>query len=54
MLVYSAPSRRFGAAELLVEASFTDMRHGGDGDVRRAYEFAKKVSEIASFCRRAQ
>ena len=26
-----------------MEASFTDMRHGGDGDVRRAYEFAKKV-----------
>ena len=38
----SAPSRALGKAELLVEASFTDMRHGGDGNLSRAYELAKK------------
>lgn len=38
----SSPSRPLGKAELLVEASFTDMRHGGDGNLSRAYELAKK------------
>lgn len=41
---YSAPKRGFGKAELLVEASFTDMRHGGDGNLDQAYKFAKRVS----------
>lgn len=40
----SAPQRPLGPAELLVEACFTDMRHGGDGDLTQAYKFAKKVS----------
>lgn len=38
----SAPKRPFGKAELLLEASFTDMRHGGDGDLSRAYVLAQK------------
>lgn len=38
----SEPRRPYGISELLLEASFTDMRHGGDGDVSRAYLFAKK------------
>lgn len=38
-----SPSRPLGEAELLVEASFMDMRHGGDGNLSRAYELAKKV-----------
>jgi Sec7-like guanine-nucleotide exchange factor len=38
----SAPTRSLGEAELLVEASFTDMRHGGSGNLSRAYELAKK------------
>lgn len=37
-----APQRPLGPAELLVEACFTDMRHGGDGDLTQAYKFAKK------------
>ena len=32
-----------GSAELLLEATFTDMRNGGDGDLSQAYKFAKKV-----------
>jgi hypothetical protein len=32
-----------GPAELLLEATFTDMRNGGDGDLSQAYKFAKKV-----------
>jgi len=40
--VERAPSRPLGPAELLLEASMTDMRHGGDGDLRQAYKFAKK------------
>lgn len=31
-----------GPAELMLEASFTDLRHGGDGDLRRAYILARK------------
>ena len=40
--VECAPSRPLGPAELLLEACFTDMRHGGDGDLTQAYKFAKK------------
>ena len=40
--VECAPSRPLGPAELLLEASMTDMRHGGDGDLTKAYKFAKK------------
>jgi hypothetical protein len=42
----SAPSRGFGPAELLVEASFTDMRHGGDGNLGKAYKFAKRDMKV--------
>jgi hypothetical protein len=38
--------RPLGPAELLVEASFTDMRHGGDGNLSRAYELAKKNMHV--------
>lgn len=38
----STPSRTMGAAELMLEASYTDLRHGGDGDLRKAYIYAKK------------
>jgi Sec7-like guanine-nucleotide exchange factor len=41
----SAPKRPLGQAELLVEASFMDMRHGGDGNLSRAYELGKKDEE---------
>jgi hypothetical protein len=34
-----------GPAELLLEATFTDMRNGGDGDLSQAYKFAKKVGQ---------
>ena len=32
----------------MLEASFTDMRHGGDGDLSRAYILAQKVSRVTS------
>ena len=32
-------------AELLVEASFADLRHCGDGDLTKAYDLLKKVSD---------
>jgi hypothetical protein len=38
----SAPKRPLGPAELLVEASFADLRHGGDGDLGRLYEGRKR------------
>lgn len=38
----SAPTRPLGEAELLVEASFADMRHGGTGNLSRAFELARK------------
>lgn len=41
----SAPSRPLGRAELMVEASFADMRHGGDGDLSLAYELGKTDEE---------
>jgi len=40
----SAPSRSLGEAELLVEASFADLRHGGDGNLSRAYGLSKENS----------
>jgi hypothetical protein len=33
-----------GPAELLLEATFMDLRHGGGGDLIKAHRFAKKVS----------
>ena len=36
-----SPSRQLGAAELLVEASFADLRHGGDGNLSNAYRLTK-------------
>lgn len=41
----SSPSRALGSAELLVEASFADLRHGGDGDLSKAYSLKKKDAE---------
>ena len=41
--VSSGPTRPLGKAELLVEASFADLRHGGDGNLSRAHAIAKKV-----------
>merc|ERR1711933_441392 len=35
-------NRPLGVAELLVEASFTDLRHGGDGDLNRVNGLASK------------
>lgn len=43
-----APTRPLGEAELLVEASFADMRHGGDGNLSRAYELVNKDVQTAS------
>eukprot|EP00538_Stauroneis_constricta_P006079 CAMPEP_0119552528 /NCGR_PEP_ID=MMETSP1352-20130426/5482_1 /TAXON_ID=265584 /ORGANISM="Stauroneis constricta, Strain CCMP1120" /LENGTH=2147 /DNA_ID=CAMNT_0007598771 /DNA_START=318 /DNA_END=6761 /DNA_ORIENTATION=+ len=40
-----SPKRKFGVVELLVEASFTDMRHGGGGDLSQAYKFLNKTVE---------
>jgi hypothetical protein len=44
--LYSTPNRSLGPAELLLEASFTDLRHGGDGNLRRAYVLAKLVRNM--------
>mmetsp|Transcript_9258 Transcript_9258/g.19271 ORF Transcript_9258/g.19271 Transcript_9258/m.19271 type:complete len:2226 (+) Transcript_9258:141-6818(+) len=41
----SSPSRPLGTAELLVEASFADLRHGGDGNLSKAYRLKKKDVE---------
>ena len=41
----SSPSRPLGMAELLVEASFADLRHGGDGDLSVAYSLKRKNVE---------
>ena len=43
--LHSAPTRPLGTAELLVEASFADLRHGGDGDLSKAHGLAKKDQE---------
>lgn len=37
-----APSRCLGTAELLAEASFADLRHGGDGNLSNAHRLKKK------------
>eukprot|EP00590_Aulacoseira_subarctica_P004735 CAMPEP_0172421342 /NCGR_PEP_ID=MMETSP1064-20121228/7590_1 /TAXON_ID=202472 /ORGANISM="Aulacoseira subarctica , Strain CCAP 1002/5" /LENGTH=1266 /DNA_ID=CAMNT_0013161687 /DNA_START=1 /DNA_END=3798 /DNA_ORIENTATION=+ len=39
-----APKRPLGPAELLVEASFADLRHGGDGDLTRIPGFPRRSS----------
>jgi len=38
-------NRALGTAELLVEASFADLRHGGDGDLSKAHSLKKKDTE---------
>lgn len=40
----SAPVRPFGPAELLVEASFADLRYGGDGDLKKVHVLDAKKS----------
>jgi brefeldin A-inhibited guanine nucleotide-exchange protein len=40
-------SRSLGPAELMLEASFSDLRHCGDGDLRRAFILAKKAAAVA-------
>ncbi|GKY96543.1 hypothetical protein MPSEU_000613900 [Mayamaea pseudoterrestris] len=37
--------RSIGPAELMLEASFADLRHGGDGDLRKAFALAKKSGQ---------
>ena len=37
--------RSIGPAELMLEASFADLRHGGDGDLRKAFALAKKAGD---------
>jgi hypothetical protein len=37
-----------GKAELLVETSFADLRHGGDGNLSRAHGLTKKVRLFAN------
>ncbi len=39
--------RPYGDSELLVEASFADLRHGGDGDITKAYKLVQKVREYS-------
>ena len=41
----TSPKRVLGTAELLVEASFADLRHGGDGNLSEAYNLKKKDAE---------
>eukprot|EP00957_Ditylum_brightwellii_P110726 8444287-Ditylum_brightwellii.AAC.1 len=41
----SAPTRPLGEAELLVEASFADLRHNGDGNLSRVHGLAKKDAD---------
>ena len=38
--------RKLGPAELLVEASFADLRHGGDGNLSRAYGLKKTSVKV--------
>ena len=40
-----APTRPLGQAELLVEASFADLRHGGSGNLSQAHGLAKQSLE---------
>jgi hypothetical protein len=37
-----------GDAELMLEASFCDLRHGGDGDPRKAYALSKKDADTSA------
>lgn len=37
-----------GPAELLIEATFTELRNGGRGDLTQTYKFAKKVRRVNS------
>lgn len=43
-----APVRPLGPAELLLEASFADMKHAGDGDLSQVYKFAEKGMDVKS------
>lgn len=45
----SGTIRAYGDSELLVEASFTDLRHGGDGDLSKAYMLIEKVRMLNIF-----
>jgi hypothetical protein len=45
LTLYSAPKRPLGPAELLVEASFADLRHGGDGDLSHISGSLQKVTK---------
>jgi hypothetical protein len=40
--------RSMGPAELMLEASLTDLRHGGDGDLRKAHLLARKSPSDSS------
>jgi len=40
-----APIRSFGPSELLVEATFSDLRQGGDGNIGRSIHF-DKIDEV--------
>ena len=42
----SGPTRPYGTSELLVEASFADLRHGGDGDLSKAHTLVEKVRKL--------
>jgi len=42
------PRRPFGFAELLTEVSFTDLRHGGDGNLSNAYSL--KLKDVERRC----
>ena len=48
MSIHSGPRRPYGEAELLVEASFADLSHGGDGDLTKAYTLLEKVRRISN------
>eukprot|EP00977_Amphora_coffeiformis_P000144 scaffold37_cov159-Amphora_coffeaeformis.AAC.8 len=41
----SSSKRALGPAELMLEASFTVLRHGGDGDLRKASALAKRGAD---------
>lgn len=41
----SSSKRALGPAELMLEASFTVLRHGGDGDLRKASTLAKRGAD---------
>jgi hypothetical protein len=41
--LFAFSSRPLGYAELLVEASFVDLKYGGDGDLSQVLELRQKV-----------